>query len=177
MLDVAITNSLTLFRCCPLTSKSVTTKMFHELLAKELVGDYCSKRRPGRGPSQAPPSLSLQHFPKPNREAQSVKDVHRDTSALTLPGAALSVASGSAIKGQTKCVHAQCCPVCGCFFCMCVTSFGMWHLCVHYVYVCVMLSFGMRTYTVLSCMWRLCVHYVYVCYASLGMHKCTVYLS
>ena len=63
MLDVAITNSLTLFRCRPLTSKSVTTKTFRELLAKELVGDYCSKRRPGRGPSRAPPSLSLQHFP------------------------------------------------------------------------------------------------------------------
>ena len=65
LLDVAITNAYILHKCY---SPSTTTRVFKTIkdfrleLAKELIGDYCSRRRPGRigGPHR---SIPLRHFP------------------------------------------------------------------------------------------------------------------
>lgn len=47
LLDVAITNSYILFKLShPGTKATVLT--FRDVLSKQLVGDYCSRRRPGR---------------------------------------------------------------------------------------------------------------------------------
>ena len=72
LFDVVITNSFIL--CRSHTDKRVDSiKDFRASLAKELIGDYCSQKRPGRPPVLPPPRQFCQtHFPtrgdeKPHR--------------------------------------------------------------------------------------------------------------
>ena len=74
LLDTAITNAFVLqkhFSCSP----HQTILEFRLQLSKELVGEYCSRRRPGRG-SGVVHSLPLRHFPTtipandPNQKAK-----------------------------------------------------------------------------------------------------------
>lgn len=61
LLDVTITNAFILYNytTCP---KYKTIKDFRVQLAKELIGDYCSRKRAGRYGSSLR-SLPLRHFP------------------------------------------------------------------------------------------------------------------
>ena len=61
LLDVTITNAFILYNytSCP---KYNTIKDFRVQLAKELIGDYCSRKRAGRHGSSLR-SLPLRHFP------------------------------------------------------------------------------------------------------------------
>ena len=61
LVGVALTNASILFRELHQDGK-YTLKMFHEQLAKELIGDYCSRRRAGRVSRPIQP-LPLLHFP------------------------------------------------------------------------------------------------------------------
>ena len=64
LLDVAITNAFILYKHYnPHPSKGLLTmKDFRLQLAKELIGNYCSRRVPGRS-GGATHTLQLQHFP------------------------------------------------------------------------------------------------------------------
>lgn len=57
---VAVTNAFILYRGNPRSRLSM--KQFQELLAHQLIGDYCSRRRPGRVSHPIRP-LPLRHFP------------------------------------------------------------------------------------------------------------------
>lgn len=61
LLDTAITNAFILYREGHPGTKLKVLK-FREVLAKQLIGDYISRRRAGRGGHLVKP-LSLQHFP------------------------------------------------------------------------------------------------------------------
>ena len=61
LLDTAITNAFVLFRMSHPGTKPRVLK-FRELLAKQLIGDYCSRRRAGRSGQVVKP-LPLQHYP------------------------------------------------------------------------------------------------------------------
>ena len=61
LLDVAITNAYILQKDFSDTSPS-NIKEFRLQLASELIGDYCSRRKPGRSGGVVR-SLSLRHFP------------------------------------------------------------------------------------------------------------------
>ena len=61
LLDTSITNSFVLYRMTHPGTK-LTVLKFREVLAKQLIADYCSRRRGGRS-SQAVKPLPLQHFP------------------------------------------------------------------------------------------------------------------
>lgn len=61
LVGVSLVNAFILFRIGHPGSKT-DLKDFQELLAKQLIGDYCSKRRPGRVGHRIAP-LSLQHYP------------------------------------------------------------------------------------------------------------------
>ncbi len=63
LFDVAITNSFIL--CCSHTDKRMDSiKDFRVTLAKELIGDYYSRKRPGRPSALPPPRRFCQtHFP------------------------------------------------------------------------------------------------------------------
>ena len=62
LLDVAITNAFVLYKYYAPSSKYKTIRDFRVQLAKELIGDYCSRRRAGRQRS-FPKNLPLRHFP------------------------------------------------------------------------------------------------------------------
>lgn len=62
LVDVAVTNSRILF--AEAKNKTVTTKDFRILLAEELIGDYCSKKEPGRRTAHHPKPLPLLHYPR-----------------------------------------------------------------------------------------------------------------
>jgi hypothetical protein len=61
LLDVAITNSFILYRGST-NGKTKTIKEFRILLSQELIGDYVSRRRPGRL-SHPIKNLPIMHFP------------------------------------------------------------------------------------------------------------------
>ena len=61
VLDVAITNSFILYKNAHPTTK-VNVLTFRHVLSEELIGDYCSKRRPGRS-SNLIRTMPLQHHP------------------------------------------------------------------------------------------------------------------
>ena len=61
LLDVAITNAFILHKHYS-NSPQTSLKDFRVQLATELIGDYCSRKRPGRQGSQQR-SLPLRHFP------------------------------------------------------------------------------------------------------------------
>ena len=58
---VAVVNSLILYRAGHPTTK-INLKKFQGVLARQLIGGYCSRRRAGRGSQQLRP-LPLRHFP------------------------------------------------------------------------------------------------------------------
>lgn len=62
LLDSAITNAFILHTRYTASPTSKNVKDFHVALAKSLIGDYCSRRRAGRGGSDLH-SLPLRHFP------------------------------------------------------------------------------------------------------------------
>ena len=62
LLDVAITNAFVLYKHYTACSKYKTIRDFRVQLAKELIGDYCSRRRTGRQGSFLK-TLPLRHFP------------------------------------------------------------------------------------------------------------------
>ena len=68
LVGVTITNAFILFR----SSHSMSLKKFHEVLAKELIGDYCSRHRAGRG-SHPIHSLPIRHFPMKNESRKRKK--------------------------------------------------------------------------------------------------------
>ena len=62
LLDVTITNSFILYKNFHPNPRYRTIREFRLQLARELIGDYCSRRRSGcRGGAIVP--LQLQHFP------------------------------------------------------------------------------------------------------------------
>ena len=61
LFDVAITNAFILYRVGHPASK-LKIQDFRRVLAKELIGDYCSRRRAGRGHNTIP-ALPMSHFP------------------------------------------------------------------------------------------------------------------
>ena len=61
VLDVAITNAFILYKNAHPTTK-VNVLTFRHVLSEELIGDYCSKRRPGRS-SNLIRTMPLQHHP------------------------------------------------------------------------------------------------------------------
>ena len=61
LFDVAITNSFILY-CMAHTNQKLKSLKFREILATELIGNYCSRKRPGRGGHVVKP-LALLHFP------------------------------------------------------------------------------------------------------------------
>lgn len=74
--DIAITNSFILYKYLPTTSTSLhKIKQFRLQLAKSLIGDYCSRKLPGRY-STTPKKLPLTHFP--------LKDPHGKRSRCKL---------------------------------------------------------------------------------------------
>ena len=62
LLDVAITNAFVLYKGYAANPKHGTILDFRVQLAKELIGDYCSRRKAGRQGSHLRP-LPLRHFP------------------------------------------------------------------------------------------------------------------
>ena len=62
LLDVAITNAFVLYKHYAAFSKYKTIRDFRVQLAKELIGDYCSRRWAGRQGSFLK-TLQLRHFP------------------------------------------------------------------------------------------------------------------
>ena len=71
--------------CVP-TSRIKTIKQFRMELARELIGNYCSRRLPGCRPAAVRP-LPLQHFPVRNQQGKrcrcrvcSNKKKHTDTT-------------------------------------------------------------------------------------------------
>ena len=62
LLDVAITNAFILYKDYTTDPKYKTIKDFRVQLAKELIGDYCSRKRASRQGSSLR-SLPLRHFP------------------------------------------------------------------------------------------------------------------
>ena len=62
LLDVAITNAFVLYKHYAACSKYKTIRDFRVQLAKDLIGDYCSRRRAGRQGSFLK-TLPLRHFP------------------------------------------------------------------------------------------------------------------
>ena len=61
LFDVTITNSLILYNITD-TNKRMKNLKFREILATELIGNYCSRKRAGRGAHSIKP-LPLLHFP------------------------------------------------------------------------------------------------------------------
>lgn len=61
LVGVALTNAFILYQAGHPQS-SLALKSFQELVAKQLIGDYCSRRRAGRV-SHAVKPLPLRHFP------------------------------------------------------------------------------------------------------------------
>lgn len=61
LFDVSVTNAFILYVSTHHGTK-MTNKTFREMLADELVGDYCSRKRAGRGNNIIRP-LQIQHFP------------------------------------------------------------------------------------------------------------------
>ncbi len=61
LFDVSVTNAFILYRTTHLGMK-MTNRKFREILADQLIGDYCSRRRAGRGGNSIK-SLQLMHFP------------------------------------------------------------------------------------------------------------------
>ena len=61
LLDVAITNAFVLY-CDAHRDVEIPVLNFRDVLAKQLVGDYCSRRRPGRS-SNLIRTLPLRHYP------------------------------------------------------------------------------------------------------------------
>ena len=59
--DVSVTNAFILYRIGHPGTK-VAVKKFREVLAKQLIGSYCSKHRAGRG-NNTITALPLSHFP------------------------------------------------------------------------------------------------------------------
>ena len=71
ILDVSISNSYILFSNYTNDNSPRRLKCLKEFrlqLAKELIADYCSRKRPGRGPSERC-NLPLRHFPMKNKTA------------------------------------------------------------------------------------------------------------
>ena len=62
LLDVAITNAFVLYKHYAACSKYKNIRDFRVQLAKELIGDYCSRRKAGRQGSFLK-NLPLRHFP------------------------------------------------------------------------------------------------------------------
>ena len=62
LLNVTITNGFILYKHFHHAPKYKTIKEFRLQLARELIGDYCSRRKPGRYGGAIVP-LQLQHFP------------------------------------------------------------------------------------------------------------------
>ena len=78
LLDVSITNAFILQKhYCP-DKLFQHVKDFRLQLAKELIGDYCSRKRAGRGVGTMPP-LPLRHFPTkiPVDEGRTGPDKHK----------------------------------------------------------------------------------------------------
>ena len=81
LLDVAITNSFLLMKhycpSCPFTN----IKSFRLQLAKELIGEYCSRRRRGRGGTVIRP-LPYRHFPITMEDEKAPPKRKRGSCAL-----------------------------------------------------------------------------------------------
>ena len=60
--DVSITNAFIMYKNFQSSPSFKTIKEFHLQLARQLIGDYCSRRRTGRCGGAILP-LQLQHFP------------------------------------------------------------------------------------------------------------------
>ena len=78
LVGVAITNSFILNRLGH-PGSNLSLKKFQELAAKQLIGDYCSRRKPGRV-SHPIRSISLLHFPL--KGVSSTSDRKRGRCAL-----------------------------------------------------------------------------------------------
>ena len=63
LLDIAITNSYILVKYYTTNSSKVKIKNFRTDLAKQLIGNYCSRRRRGRKSASSIRPLPLRHFP------------------------------------------------------------------------------------------------------------------
>ena len=76
LVDVAITNSYILYKCgSSEENKTPDLKSFRVELAKSLIADYCSRKRPGRPSNCAPTKRFCQaHFPM--RGAERARRCH-----------------------------------------------------------------------------------------------------
>ena len=82
LLDVAITNAFVLYKHYATCSKLKNIRDFRVQLAKELIGDYCSRRRVGRQGSFLK-NLPLRHFPVKLESADTTRrNRHRCTRCL-----------------------------------------------------------------------------------------------
>ena len=63
LLDVAIANSYILVKYHTTNGSKVKIKNFRTDLAKQLIGNYCSRRRRGRKSASSIRPLPLRHFP------------------------------------------------------------------------------------------------------------------
>ena len=109
LFDVAIMNAYILQKGYCGSVPFSTIKAFRLQLATELTGDYCSRRRVGRGSVSVTRTLPLRHYPTtipeedPNKKAKHKRaNVTGATvgakGAPTLPGTATSVSYGCAIQ-------------------------------------------------------------------------------
>ena len=80
LFEVSVTNSFILFEMKNETKMCLKT--FREKLALELIGDYCSRQRVGRGGGRYLPQLSVHHFPR--KKPTSEKGKKRGKCSLCL---------------------------------------------------------------------------------------------
>ncbi len=74
LVGVAISNAYIFYRLA--TQKGATSlKKFHELVAIQLIGDYCSRKKPGRISYLVKP-LPITHFPQKRHDSPGTKRGH-----------------------------------------------------------------------------------------------------
>ena len=90
--DVCITNSYVLHKKYSPSRKFKRVRDFRLQLAIELIGDYCSKKRPGCRTSTPAKTLPLAHFPLHHPENKrgrcqvcKSKNKRRDSPVMVLP--------------------------------------------------------------------------------------------
>ena len=60
---VCVTNSFILLKMTHPQLKKMNIRSFREVLARQLIGEYCSRKRPGRSGGRLTKTLPLAHFP------------------------------------------------------------------------------------------------------------------
>ena len=98
LFDVAVTNAYIFQKGYCGSVPFRTIKAFRLQLATELIGDYCSRRRIGRGAVGVIRTLPLRHYPTTIAEEDPTKKAKHKRARPTPPGTATSVSYGSAIR-------------------------------------------------------------------------------